>query len=217
LLDKEKEDAARILREIAAAMVPIQPGSVKRKEGGELRVDQPYSIGKYPVTQAMYEAVMGSNPSHFQGDAQRPVEQVSWNDAQDFCQRLNDLSARQGQRYCLPSEAQWEYACRAGSKGDFGLLKNGQEGTVDQMAWYGDNSGKTTHAVGQKSANAWGLYDMHGNVWEWCEDAYDSSDRVLRGGSWLVNARNCRAAARNWYTPEDRRNGLGFRLAAVPA
>ena len=221
LLDKEKEDTARTLREIAAAMIPIRPGKVQRTQGGELRVDQPYSLCKYPVTQAWYEAVMGSNPSHFTGNAQRPVEKVNWHEAQAFCQRLSELNARYGgsqkQRYCLPSEAQWEYACRAGSPGDYGLLKNGMQGTVDQMARYKANSGDKTWPVGSLEPNAWGLYDMHGNVWEWCEDIYEGSYRVIRGGSWNGDGLLCRSATRSRNDPGNRGNGLGFRVAAVPA
>jgi len=210
-----------VLKDILAAMVRIDPGKVQRAEGGELRVGQPYSICKHSVTQAWYEAIMGSNPSHFKGNDKRPVEQVSWHDAQAFCQRLNELCTRQGvnqgQRFCLPSEAQWEHACRAGSPGDFGLLKNGKQGTVDELARYNSNSGDTTWPVGSRAENAWGLYDMHGNVWEWCEDAYEGSARVLRGGSWPEDAASCTAGFRSRSDPGSHFFFFGFRLAAVPA
>ncbi len=210
-----------VLKEILAAMVRIDPGKVQRAQGGELRNDKAFAICKYPVTQAWYEAIMGSNPSHFKGNAQRPVERVAWNDAQAYCQRLNELCAKQGlnpgQRFCLPSEAQWEYACRAGSPRDFGLLKNGKQGTVDHMAWWISNSGYTTNPVGQKEPNAFGLYDMHSNVGEWCEDAYDASSRGLRGGSYIHQAQNCAAGFRARNISGLRFQYYGFRLAAVPA
>lgn len=221
LLDKEQEDTKHTLKEILAAMVRIDPGKVQRAQGGELRNDKAFAICKYPVTQAWYEAVIGSNPSYFQGNDKRPVEQVSWHDAQAFCQRLNELCTRQGvnqgQRFCLPSEAQWEHACRAGSPGDFGLLKNGKQGTVDELARYNSNSGDTTWPVGSRAENAWGLYDMHGNVWEWCEDPYDASPRVLRGGSWDNGAADCTAGVRNRLDPGYHSSHIGFRFAAVPA
>src|SRR5437667_5221339 len=114
-------------------------------------------MGKYEVTQAQWESVMERNPSRFRG-ADRPVEQVSWNDVQQFLQKLN--ARGDGYRYRLPAEAEWEYAARAGTSGPYA-------GNLDAMAWYEQNSGKQTHPVGQKQPNAWGLYDMHGNVWEW--------------------------------------------------
>ena len=149
-----------------------------------------FYIGKYEVTQKQWQIVMGNNPSHFKGD-DLPVESVSWNDAKEFCKKLTEMT---GQTYRLPSEAEWEYACRAGTMGDYA-------GKLDEMAWYRKNSVIKTHPVGQKKLNAFGLYDMHGNVWEWCEDVWhdnynnapkdgsawtDSAkqgDRVLRGGS----------------------------------
>ena len=172
------------------------------------------------VTQAMWKSVMGTDPSRFKG-AQNPVESVSWKECDDFCKKL---SSQLGLTVSLPTEAQWEYACRAGTTsayaGDFG-----------EMGWYWDNSGRETHPVGQKKPNAWGLYDMHGNVEEWCQDWYDedyytesptsdpcnlnSSSRgsgwINRGGSWDGNARFCRSAHRSWFMPDDRDRDLGFR------
>lgn len=179
----------------------------------------PFAIGKYPVTQAQWQEVMSSNPSHFKGD-DLPVERVSWEDAQEFCRKL---SQRTGQTYRLPTEAEWEYACRAGTTGDYA-------GKLDDMAWYRENSDNKTHPVGQKQPNAWGLYDMHGNVWEWCEDIWhesyegapsdssawlrdeDSEYRVLRGGSWLSLARACRSAYRSGDEPGMLDSGSGFRV-----
>ena len=168
------------------------------------------------VTQAMWRSVMGSNPSHFKGD-NLPVEQVSWDDCQEFCKKLSN---KIGMKISLPTEAQWEYACRAGTTGVYA-------GDLDAMGWYSSNSGSETHPVGQKQANAWGLYDMHGNVWEWSQDWYGDypsgsvtdptgpkggSHRVIRGGGWNYYAQYCRSAIRNGRTPGNRSLHLGFRL-----
>lgn len=185
-----------------------------------------FSLGKTQVTQRSWVAVMGKNPSGFKGES-LPVENVSWDDAMEFCRKLTTLersagSLPSGYVYTLPTEAQWEYACRAGTTGDYA-------GDLQAMAWYSDNSANTTHAVGGKQANAWGLHDMHGNVWEWCADWYadklpggsvsdskgpaSGSFRVDRGGSWWVVAAYCRSALRSWFSPSHRNDFLGFRLA----
>jgi len=194
-------------------------------------------MGKFEVTQEQYEAVMGQNPSYFKG-AKNPVEAVSWNDATDFCRKLTDKVGRAsspasaGRTFRLPTEAEWEYACRAGSTTRFCF--GDSDGDLGDYAWYDGNSGRQTHPVGEKKPNAWGLYDMHGNVWEWCGDWYadygagssknpsspsSGSDRVYRGGGWFYPARSCRSAFRSGDDP-GRRNGLqgflGFR-AVVPA
>ena len=177
-------------------------------------------LGKYEVTQGQWEAVMGSNPSHFKG-SNLPVEQVSWDDCQEFIRKLNARFASEGGGYRLPTESEWEYACRAGTTGPYA-------GRLDDMGWYSGNAGGRTHPVGQKAPNGWGLYDMHGNVWEWCEDWYGSypsgnvedprgaaggACRVFRGGSWIINPWPCRSAIRYWHEPGLRYFHLGFRLA----
>ncbi|OGT00964.1 MAG: hypothetical protein A3K04_09095 [Gallionellales bacterium RBG_16_56_9] len=167
-----------------------------------------FAMGKYEATQGQWRAMMGNNPSSFSncGDT-CPVENVSWNDAQEFIQKLN---AKSGKQYRLPSEAEWEYACRAGGQHEY----CGSD-SADSVAWYFDNSGNTTHPAGRKQANAFGLYDMSGNVWEWAEDCYngDCARRVLRGGSWGSSTYGLRAAFRGYGVPGDRGSYVGFRVA----
>lgn len=193
-------------------------------------ISQPFYLGKYEVTQEQWVAVMGGNPSGFKGRS-NPVEQVSWNDVQTFIRRLNEKEKKG--TYRLPTEAEWEYAARAGSTSTY--FFGDDPAQLGQYAWYGESSasGGSTHPVGQKQPNAWGLYDMHGNVWEWCQDWYgkdyyrnsSSSDpkgpssgesRVDRGGGWFNSAWYCRSAIRNDYSPGIRSNGIGFRLAFSP-
>ena len=192
-----------------------------------------FYIGKYPVTQAQWRAVMNTNPSYFKGD-NLPVEQVSWDDAVEFCHRLSALTNK---TYRLPTEAEWEYAARGGQssfgKGGQGGFKYAGSSNLDTVAWYDKNSGSTTRPVGQKNPNELGLYDMSGNVWEWCKDWYaadyyknspannptgptSGACRVLRGGSWYNFARYCRTAYRLNRTPSTRRHYNGFRLVFVP-
>ena len=182
-----------------------------------------FSIGETEVTQQLWEAVMGSNPSAFKG-AQRPVEQVSWDDCQGFILELNRLTGRQ---FRLPTEAEWEYAARGGNRSTG--CKYAGSNSVANVAWYTDNSGGTTHDVKTKQANELGLYDMNGNVWEWCQDLYgiyslaaaatnptgplSGSDRVIRGGGWFNDARGCRVSFRISYAPSFRFSTLGLRLA----
>ncbi|MBQ6422312.1 MAG: SUMF1/EgtB/PvdO family nonheme iron enzyme [Prevotella sp.] len=180
-----------------------------------------YHIGETEVTQALWQAVMGSNPSSFTGDSRRPVDQVSWEDCQRFISKLNSLT---GQQFHLPTEAQWEYAARGGSKSR-GYKYSGSN-DLGSVAWYDGNSG--THHVKTKSPNELGLYDMSGNVWEWCQDWYGSyssgsqtnptdasrgSYRVCRGGGWGDDAGYCRVSDRNFHVPSFRDNYLGLRLA----
>ena len=186
-----------------------------------------YYIGKYEVTQKLWKAVMDNNPSNFKGD-NLPVENVSWNDVQEFLRKLNAMT---GKRYRLPTEAEWEFAARGGNNSR-GHKYSGSD-NIGSVAWYGNNSGNRTHVVGTKSSNELGIYDMSGNVREWCQDWYSSSyygnssrnnptgptsgaSRVLRGGSWGLSARNCRVSYRGYSTPDDRYNYLGFRLALSP-
>ncbi len=212
----------------------------------EVTIGKEYYLGVFEVTQAQYQKVMEANLSRFQGNevavihpktgqvlkevdsSSHPVERVAWQDAVQFCERLSAQSEekRAGRSYRLPTEAEWEYACRAGSKAAYSF--GNSEGTLGDHAWYSGNSERKTHAVGQKKANAWGLYDMHGNVWEWCSDWYgvypervatdptganSGEGRVLRGGGWINNAADCRSALRAYSGPSRRSDGVGFRAA----
>ena len=197
-----------------------------------VKISQSFYLGKYEVTQRQWESVMRNNPSKFKGP-DRPVENVSWEDVQEFIKRLN---AKEGHtRYRLPTEAEWEYAARAGSTTAYSFGNNvievhWSDFVLVSYAWYGDNS-EETHPVGQKPPNAWGLHDMHGNVWEWVQDWYGDystgtmvdpqgpttgEDRVLRGGSWSSDAGACRSACRNVGEPDDCDESIGFRLALSP-
>ncbi len=176
------------------------------------------------VTQKQWRSVMGTTPSYFKNCDNCPVEQVSWNDVKDYIRKLN---SKEGTiKYRLPTEAEWEYACRAGSETDYA---NGN--SLGVMGWYKDNSEKKNHSVAEKKTNAWGLYDMHGNVWEWVEDwkgSYTSgnvtnpagpstgSKRVFRGGSWSNSATRCRSAFRSSLSPGRKDFNLGFRLSKTP-
>ncbi len=196
-----------------------------------VRITKPFYLGKYLVTQEQWEAVMGNNPSQFKGP-KNPVEQVSWDDCQKFLGKLNAKSAAGAGKFQLPSEAQWEYACRAGSKTKYYF--GDDETRLGDYAWYDANSGDKTHPVGDKKPNAWGLYDMHGNVWEWCQDwwkdeyykespvddptgAATGSYRVNRGGGWNYPAWYCRSAYRDWIFPGYWYFNLGLRVSRVPA
>jgi formylglycine-generating enzyme required for sulfatase activity len=225
---------------------PDEKGSQKDERRHEVTISRDYHLGMHEVTQAQYKKIMGKNPSNFQGDAvaerhpetnrvvkdvdsaNHPVEQVSWEDAVEFCQRLSALpeEKKAGRVYRLPSEAEWEYACRAGTKTAYSF--GSDEKSLVNFGWCGPNSKGMTHAVGLKKANAWGLYDMHGNVWEWCADWYGEypkgsatdprgpeagSIRVFRGGSWYYGAVICRSAGRYRVGPSVRGSALGFRVA----
>ena len=165
-----------------------------------------YAIGKYEVTQAQWQAVMGNNPSKFRG-SDRPVEQVSWNDVQEYIRMLNQKT---GKQYRLPKEAEWEVACQGGTQTEYCGGNN-----INAVAWYDGNSGEQTHPVGQKQANGYGLYDMSGNVWEWMDDCWegDCARRVCRGGSWSSGPQIVRAAYRVRDVTSIRGIIDGFRLA----
>ncbi len=196
-------------------------GEPDEEPAHEVTLTEAFYIGVYEVTQKEWEKIMGQNPSYFKGD-NNPVERVSWDDAQEFARRL---SQKEDVAYRLPTEGEWEYACRAGTKTSYYW---GQDGEIGDYAWYTRNSANSTHAVGQRKPNAWGLYDMSGNVYEWCQDWYadkypqerqvdptgpnSGSHRVLRGGSWANYARICRSAYRGRHSPYLRFRLLGFRL-----
>ena len=246
-----EEEQPWTIPELGLEMLPISTGtfilgsplselSRDPEEGPQTRVTltRSYWLGKFEVTQKQWRAVMGNNPAHFQGD-ELPVESVSWFDAMEFCRRLNEKECSadrlpEGYEYTLPTEAQWEYVCRAGTTGPYA-------DTLDEMAWFfkgmfSKGSSTKTHPVGQKKPNAWGFYDMHGNVWEWCRNwiyleeggfypggrvidytgPSSGSSRVARGGGWYSAARFCRSAERFGNHPDNRNNGLGFRLALCP-
>ena len=192
----------------------------------KVRITRPFYVGKYEVTQAAYEAVVGKNPSHFKGSS-NPVERVSWHDSVAFCKKLSQPA---GVDIVLPTEAQWEYACRAGTRTRFSFGDDLNYRQLGEYAWYSSNSGNKTHAVGEKKPNPWGLYDMHGDVWEWCEDWYGSyssgsatdptgpsrgTNRVLRGGSWYSSVNCLRSANRNRNSPDITNYNYGFRCVAV--
>jgi formylglycine-generating enzyme required for sulfatase activity len=225
---------------------PDEKGSPEDARRHEVTISRDYHLGMHEVTQAQYKQIMGKNPSHFQGDAvaerhpetkrvvkdvdsaNHPVEQVSWEDAVEFCQRLSALpeEKKAGRVYRLPTEAEWEYACRAGSQTAYSF--GSDEKSLVNFGWYNSNSKGMTHAVGLKKANAWGLYDMHGNVFEWCADWYgvypkgsatdprgpeDGLVRVYRGGCWALVAVYCRSAGRDGIGESFRDYAHGFRVA----
>jgi len=202
------------------------------------RISRPFYLGVYPVTQHQYELVLNTNPSHFRNPT-APVANASWNDAQAFCRALSALAGEraEGRVYRLPWEAEWEYAARAGSTDEWCF--GNDESRLGEFAWYKRNAGGSTHTVGKKNPNAWGLYDMHGNVWEWCQDIYEgfyyamapttdpfnnsrspalwatgsSARRVNRGGAWSQSANDCRSARRRSNSEVGRSCLLGFRVA----
>jgi len=271
--------ALALLLAMSGCRAGAVPGNMVRINGGAFMMGSPaneegryndevqhpvtvgsFYLGKYEVTQKEYQEIMGTNLSSFKGD-NLPVENVSWYDAVEYCNRLSQKEKltpaytidksrkdpnnnndeddvnwvvtwnRNANGYRLPTEAEWEYACRAGTTTAY----HTGAGISDNTGWYSGNSGYTTHPVGQKPANAWGLYDMHGNVWEWCWDWYGTyptwygtyptmaqtnpigassgSYRVFHGGSWGNSAQNVRSASRFNYTPTLRNDYLGFRLA----
>jgi len=218
------------VKKIHEQMVNIPPGEIILRDDRikqKWRVEiEPFLLAPYPVTQELYSAVTQKNPSFFTGD-KNPVESVSWNEAVVFCNLLSQMAELEecysadsddkgfiynpiAHSFRLPSEAEWEYSCRAGS----GKARYGE---IDRIAWYKDNSDERTHEVGKKEPNAWGLYDMLGNVWEWCFDMYDEevygTYRIFRGGGWCDPERGCLASNRRRSHPTFQIDDLGFRIA----
>ena len=190
-----------------------------------VNINKAFYIGKYEVTQSQYKAIMGNNPSKFK-DENNPVESIDWIKAKLFCARLNYLYKKylpKGYKFDLPTEEQWEYACRAGISSAFNNGNNNLD-NIDEIAWYSENASYTAHIVGQKEPNDWGIYDMHGNVWEWCIDEYKDyseknirdCDRVVRGGSFYDTAIFCRSANRFNNNVSCCAFCLGFRVALIP-
>ncbi len=199
-------------------------------------ISRGFWMGRYEVTQGEFLAVMGSNPSNFTGDSNRPVEQVTWYDATNYCTMLTQRDRAAGRIamnsvYRLPTEAEWEYACRAWTSPRFSYGDDPGYTNLTDYGWYEGNSGGTTHPVGQKLSNPWGSYDMHGNVWEWCQDWYGAypggiavdpqgtatvTARVIRGGSWRHSADRCRSAYRSFSPPDFRGIAIGFRVVLAP-
>ena len=236
-MKKKESTLSPVLQNLVNNMVRVEGGTftmgATSEQGSEASSDEKpahqvtlssFSIGKYEVTQEEWEAVMGSNPSRFRG-AKRPVERVSWNDCQEFIRKLNQMT---GKRFRLPTEAEWEYAARGGNRSQGYKYAGGN--SIGSVAWYEGNSNNETHLVGQKQSNELGLYDMTGNVLEWCQDWYDSSYygkspstnpvnntsaslRVFRRGSWSCSARICRVSYRSSGSPDIRYSFLGLRLA----
>lgn len=202
----------------------------------EVTISSDFYLGVYEVTQAQYMTVIGSNPSHFQGDKikdygrNHPVEQVSWEDAVEFCRKLSEFPEEQklGRVYRLPTEAQWEYACRAGTTTRYSFGDNYL--MLSDYAWFEKNSDFQTHAVGKKKPNAWGLHDMHGNVQEWCSNwkgnyqkwavtdpvgPEEGFFRIHRGGSWTLSSSFFRSAETSGSKPSARTSSTGFRVALI--
>ena len=232
-----------ITNSIGMKLVLIHPGSftmgspddevgrVRNETSHEVTLSKSYYLGANEVTQGDYEKVMGANPSNFKG-SKNPVETVNWDDAVSFCKKLSEMPEEKaaGRSYRLPTEAEWEYACRAGSTTSYSFGETAE--SLGEYAWYDQNAGNKTRLVGEKKPNRWGLYDMHGNVWEWCQDWYadhppdalthpqgpnEGSKRVLRGGGWYNDAGYCRSADRHGYNPLNHLNSLGFRVALSPS
>ncbi|MBI2924245.1 MAG: formylglycine-generating enzyme family protein [Verrucomicrobia bacterium] len=209
-------------------------------EGPQTRVmiAQGFWMGRCEVTQAEYQSVMGTNPSNLTGDPASPVEKVSWLEAVEYCTKLTQRARAtgrlpEGYAYRLPTEAEWEYACRAGTTTRYSYGDDKSYTQLGDYAWFTGNSDSTKHPVGTRRPNPWGLFDMHGNVWEWCLDRWqgflpgssltnlpgpaEGALRVARGGSWLYDAKICRSANRDDYSPSNRCSDLGFRVVLAPS
>ena len=224
-----------LVNSIDMVLVPIPAGEFTmgepKKSTHPVTITKPFHLGAFEVTQEQYQKVMGKKLSKFKGP-NNPVEQVSWEEAVEFCRRLSELPEEKaaGHVYRLPTEAEWEYACRAGTTTRFSF--GDDESQLGQYAWFWENSRGKTHPVGEKKPNAWGLYDMHGNVFEWCQDGFGvypsepvtdptgaitGSDRVVRGGCWFGFAWFCLSGFRSGNDPTYRSYVLGFRVARGPS
>lgn len=210
-------------------MVPIQAGTFVRLKY-PVTISRDYWLAKYEVTQGEFMAVLGRNPSNFAGDTNRPVEKVTFFDALNYCATLSQREREAGRlpagyEYRLPTEAEWEYACVAGTTNRYGF--GSDTNVADQFAWTAENSDATTHPVGSKKPNTWGLYDMHGNVWEWCLDWFapypagpltdpagpaTSKFKVFKGGGWNQEIEYARAANRFMMSPSNGIHFVGFRI-----
>lgn len=230
------------------ALIPagsFQMGSPMNEEGGhadeaqhEVTLTKPFYVGTTEVTQGQYLKVIGKNPSNFQKGTVReddssdyPVDSVTWQNAVDFCRKLNEMPEEKaaGRSYRLPTEAEWEYACRAGSSGPYNAIEEPEQ--LHHAAWYKANAENTTHPTGVLKPNSWGLYDMHGNVWEWCHDHYQKryekepatdprgpkfgSEHVVRGGSFLSKQNHARSASRLGHASDHTAIDCGFRVVLV--
>jgi formylglycine-generating enzyme required for sulfatase activity len=207
---------------------PVHEIGRKDHESPVSQVQVPnFYMAKFTITQEQWMAIAGSNPSTFRENLQAPVENISWIEAQEFCRKLSARSLYK-YNYRLPSESEWEYACRAGTNTAYHFGDSPAQ--LADYAWFSDNANKRSHPIGQKVPNPWGLYEMHGGIWEWCEDIWHDSfngapadgkawiddhslkRRVRKGGSWNNEPRLCRAASRDWHWQSDRYNDIGFRV-----
>jgi formylglycine-generating enzyme required for sulfatase activity len=245
-LASKRAGTAFTIRDLALEMLWVKPGTFIRGSQ-QVTLTEGFHLGKHEVTQSQWEKVMGSNPSHFKG-ANRPVETVTWTDVTSFCEKLTELEREAGRlpagmAYQLPTEAQWDYACRAGTKTAFSfgeasgeLHRHANYADVNTDFYWSDKAHddgyENTSPVGSYKANGWGFHDIHGNVYEWCADWYGDyltgaardpvgpavgSSRVGRGGSWDSTAFNARSASRYRYVPADSDFILGFRLSLRPS
>ena len=233
---KSQDDLTFTIKDISFTMKYVKGGSFKMGATSEQTDDakdnespvhrvkvSSFYMGETEVTQDLWNAVMDNNPSYFKGD-NLPVDRIKWDDCQEFIRRLNSLSNNL-YHFRLPTEAEWEYAARGGKHSNGTKYSGGSE--INSVAWFADNSSKTTHSVKSKLPNELGLYDMNGNVWEWCSDWFDNYKskkqtdpqgpttgiyRVLRGGSWMDRAERCRVSLRNPYWPTEGPHTVGFRI-----